>query len=120
MHRQQKPIKPEYHKVLEEKQVSNRGKVGLAFKLKWNSKLTEQAICRGIDTELFYPVHRDITPEEENMFARMCLECPVMLMCLEWGLAHKRHGIWGGTTPYRRWQERKRRGWAVVEPDTVL
>jgi Transcription factor WhiB len=120
MQAQPKRIKPEYHKVLEEKEISKGKRHGTAFKLRWNPELTEKAICQGIDTELFFPEKEVFTLEEENIFARMCVECPVMLTCLEWGLAHERSGVWGGTTPYRRQQERKRRGWVVTEPASML
>ena len=86
------------------------------FKLKWNKRLTDEAICRGLDTNLFFPDQEVFDPSEERLFANLCIECPVMLMCLEWGLAHERNGIWGGTTPFHRNQERKRRGWIVTDP----
>ena len=116
MRAQPKPFKPEHHKVISQEHKNKRSNTGTAFKLQWNRKLAEQGICRGIDTEIFFPDKEIFRPEEEQVFARMCVECPVMLTCLEWGLAHERYGIWGGTTPYRRQVERKRRGWAITEP----
>jgi len=113
---QPKQSRPEHHKILGEKPLNEGRRRGVAFKLKWNRKLTDDANCRGINTNLFFPDKELFTPEEENIFARMCVECPVMLICLEWGLAHEKRGVWGGTTPYRRHQERKRRGWVVTEP----
>jgi hypothetical protein len=113
-------MKPEFHKVQEEKDIRYKGGIRKAFKLRWNPKLTEQAICRGLDTELFYPDRNIFTPDEEKIFASMCIECPVMMMCLEWGLAHETNGIWGGTTPMRRHQERDRRGWLVTDPRTGM
>lgn len=109
---QPKPIKPQWLNILDQK--------GGAFKLEWNKEISEQAGCRGLDTELFYPDRDVFTRDEERMFARMCVECPVMLMCLEWGLAHERYGIWGGTTPVMRQRERKRRGWVVNDPNSRL
>jgi Transcription factor WhiB len=120
MQAQQRLIEPEYHKVQEVKEITVRGKLMKAFKLKWNPKLTEQAICKGIDTELFYPDKNIFTPQEEKVFASMCIECPVMMMCLEWGLAHEKAGIWGGTTPHRRAGERSQRGWVATDPRTGL
>ena len=113
---QQKQIKIEYHKVLEQKEVTNRGKRLTAFKLQWNPKLTEQAGCKGLDTEIFYPEKDIFTLEEERIMGRMCIECPVMLMCLEWGLVHERSGVWGGTTPFRRQQERRALNIQVSDP----
>lgn len=113
-------VRPEHHKIIEEKIVYKRGRTGTAFKLKWNPQLAEQAACKGLDTELFFPDQEVFTPDEEQVFVSLCIECPVMLMCLEWGLAHERSGVWGGTTPYRRLNERKRRGWVVSEPASML
>jgi hypothetical protein len=109
-------IKVEYHKVLEKREVRNRGKGLTAFKLRWNPQLTEQAGCKGLDTEVFYPEKDIFTPEEERIMGRMCIECPVMLMCLEWGIAHERSGVWGGTTPYRRQQVRRAMGIQNTDP----
>lgn len=120
MHHQPKPIRPEWHQVLEEKSIGNMKRNGTAFKLKWDNNTTEQAACKGLDTELFYPDRDVFSAEEERLFARMCSDCPVMLACLEWGLAHERWGVWGGTTPMRRVRERTRRGWVVSDPNSTL
>ena len=50
------------------------------------------------------------------MFERMCIECPAMQACLEWGLAHERYGVWGGTTPPMRHKIRQRIGWDLTDP----
>ena len=113
-------FKPEHHKVIEQKQARNRGKDIVSFKLRWNPQLTEQAACKGIDTEIFYPDKDIFTPQEERLFERMCIECPVMLMCLEWGLAHERSGIWGGTTPFRRQAVRKALNLQVTDPRGLM
>ena len=115
----QEPTKPEYHRVLEKKVFRDHGRELTAFKLRWNPELTEKAICRGIDTEIFFPDKDIFSKDEEQAFVRMCIECPVTLTCLEWACAHERSGIWGGTTPVRRNIERKRRGWAVTDPRTL-
>jgi len=118
---EQKYTRPEWHKIEFEKDVPLHGKKILkAFKLKWNFKITNQALCKGLDTELFYPDKNIFTPSEEKVFASMCVECPVMLMCLEWGLAHERFGIWGGLTPSRRAIERTKRGWVAIDPQTGM
>jgi len=109
-------IKVEYHKVLEQREVRNRGKGLTAFKLRWNPQLTEQAGCKGLDTEVFYPEKDIFTLEEERLMGRMCIECPVMLMCLAWGIAHERSGVWGGTTPYRRQQVRRAMNIQATDP----
>lgn len=105
-----------HHKVIEQREVRNRGKGLQAFKLRWNRELTENAACKGLDVELFYPDKDIFTPDEEKVFARMCVECPVMEMCLEWGLVHERSGIWGGTTPFRRQAARRALNIQVSDP----
>jgi hypothetical protein len=116
----QESIKPKYHRVVDKKVSTNRyGKEVTAFKLRWNPELTEQALCRGIDTEIFFPDKDIFSREEEQTFVRMCSDCPVMEMCLEWAVAHERSGIWGGTTPIRRTHERKMRGWLLTDPRTM-
>jgi hypothetical protein len=105
-----------HHRIMEKREVQNRGKVFTAFKLRWNPELTAGAGCKGLDVELFYPDKDIFTAEEEKLFARMCAECPVMEMCLEWGLVHERSGVWGGTTPYRRQVARKALNLQVSDP----
>jgi len=105
-----------HHRIIEEREVKNRGKVLQAFKLRWNTKLTDGAACKGLDVELFYPEKDIFTHDEEKVFARMCSDCPVMEMCLEWGLVHERSGIWGGTTPYRRQAARRAMNLQVSDP----
>jgi hypothetical protein len=105
-----------HHRVIESREVRNRGKGFQAFKLRWNPELTEGAACKGLDVELFYPDRDIFTLEEEKLFARMCSDCPVMEMCLEWGLVHERSGIWGGTTPYRRQAARRTLNLIVSDP----
>jgi len=105
-----------HHRVMEKREVRNRNKDSQVFKLQWNRELTEKAACKGLDVELFYPDRDIFTPDEEKLFARMCAECPVMEMCLEWGLVHERSGIWGGTTPFRRHAARKALDLQVSDP----
>jgi hypothetical protein len=109
-----------HHKILEQGHVRNRGKGYKALKLLWNRALTEKAACKGLDVELFYPDKDLFSPEEERVFARLCSECPVMEMCLEWGLVHERSGIWGGTTPFRRQAVRREIGIQVSDPRGLM
>jgi WhiB family redox-sensing transcriptional regulator len=105
-----------HHRVMEKREIRNRGKGLQAFKLRWNPELTEGAACKGLDVELFYPDKDIFSPEEERIFARMCAECPVMEMCLEWGLVHEKSGVWGGTTPFRRQAARRAMNLQVTDP----
>jgi WhiB family transcriptional regulator, redox-sensing transcriptional regulator len=59
----------------------------------------EQARCKGIDPEVFYPV----SDEESDEAKSICAECPVRLPCLEFALAaRERDGVWGGATEKER------------------
>ncbi len=58
-----------------------------------------QALCKGIDPEVFYPV----SDEEGDEAKSICSSCNVRLMCLEYALAaRERDGIWGGATERER------------------
>ncbi len=58
-----------------------------------------QALCKGIDPEVFYP----ISDEEADEAKSICGSCSVRLMCLEYALASReRDGIWGGATERER------------------
>ena len=58
-----------------------------------------QALCRGLDPEIFYPA----SDEEADEAKSVCSGCPVRLACLEYALAaRERDGIWGGCTERER------------------
>ncbi len=53
----------------------------------------QQAACRGIDPEVFYPDG----DEHAHGAKTICVSCPVRQPCLEWALAtRERQGVWGG------------------------
>lgn len=59
----------------------------------------DHAVCRGMDTEVFYPVSRDATAlaREVRRAKAICAGCPVRSECLSDALdRHDVHGIWGG------------------------
>jgi WhiB family redox-sensing transcriptional regulator len=59
----------------------------------------EQASCRGVDPELFFPARGSPTKEVKAF----CKDCVVREECLDYALAHnERWGIWGGTTEKER------------------
>jgi len=67
---------------------------------------TNQAACRGTDTEIFYPV----TSDEEAEALSICATCPVRAQCLDDALRNREiYGIWGGTTPEQRRRIRRER-----------
>ena len=58
-----------------------------------------QALCRGLDPEIFYPA----SDEEADEAKSVCSGCPVRVACLEYALAaRERDGIWGGCTERER------------------
>jgi hypothetical protein len=110
-------MKPKFHKILQETQVINQeGKQVTRYVLRYNFKLFEGGTCKGLDVETFYPPQDTFTYTEEKMVSKMCADCPVMMACLEWGLAHERYGIWGGTTPNRRKKLRRLMKIQMTEP----
>jgi len=119
MQAQPKHTEIKHHRVLESWVHNTRGRALKVFKLQYNPRLGEEGVCRGIDTEVFFPDKELFRPEEEAAFVRMCAECPVMEMCQEWALAHERYGVWGGLTPYRRIIIRKQRNWEIADPRLV-
>ena len=70
--------------------------------------LFENATCKSIGTEPYYPVTK--TLDSENIAAlKLCQQCPELFKCLEWALVHEDQGIWGGTTPNHRKRIRRQR-----------
>jgi len=112
-------MKPLHHHIISATNVSGNKRKGrnlIRYVLRYNSRHFEKAVCRGIDTDVFYPAKEIFSHDEERMFERMCIECPAMQACLEWGLAHERYGVWGGTTPPMRHKRRQRIGWDLTDP----
>ena len=61
----------------------------------WN----DQAACRGLDPEIFYPV----SEEEAERAKDVCGQCAVQHACLEHALgSRERDGVWGGATEKER------------------
>jgi hypothetical protein len=53
------------------------------------------AICRGMDTNLFYDKYEADTNTAKSI-DEACLTCPVSKMCYESGVENNEYGIWGG------------------------
>ena len=65
---------------------------------------TDQAACRGTDTEIFYPANSD----EEAEALSICATCPVRAQCLDYAIRNREtYGIWGGATPEQRRRMRR-------------
>jgi WhiB family transcriptional regulator, redox-sensing transcriptional regulator len=59
----------------------------------------QRAACRGLSTDIFYPVSDD----DADIAKSICAVCPVAEECLEFALAEReREGIWGGATERER------------------
>lgn len=62
-----------------------------------------QAACRTEDPELFFPVSRGAAGRREAERAKVvCRRCPVQPQCLDWALARRLEGIFGGHTEDER------------------
>ena len=53
------------------------------------------AICRGMDTNLFYDQYEADQNIAKNI-DEMCLSCPVLEMCFKVGKEMNEYGVWGG------------------------
>jgi WhiB family redox-sensing transcriptional regulator len=69
-----------------------------------NADLTEQAVCRTVGTDLFFP---DVGHEDQYADAKaVCAVCPVKDPCLQDALDGDEYGVWGGTSEAERRQMR--------------
>lgn len=74
------------------------------------------ATCSGIGIEFFFPEDKGSgTSAEERMAKRLCLACPVLKECREWGMRHELYGIWGGMSPRDRMVARRKTGYVVQQ-----
>ncbi len=65
----------------------------------------DDAACRGVDTDVFFPV----TDEEAAEAKAVCASCPVREECLEFALQTRQEdGVWGGLTETERRRLRRR------------
>jgi len=68
----------------------------------------ENAACRGIEPEIFFPV----SDEEAGPAKAICSTCEVEQLCLFFSFKNReRYGVWGGVTEKER-QDMFRRGLA--------
>lgn len=58
-------------------------------------KWFDMAICRGMDTNLFYDKYES-DPIIASSIDEACLSCPVSKDCFESGTMNNDHGVWGG------------------------
>lgn len=104
--------RPSHFNIKAVKEFANK----LFYWLEYDAKQFDGALCKGIDTEIFYPDVLVFPPSEERYFRKFCGGCPAKDACLEWGLSHEKYGVWGGTSPATRRHMRKELGIGVAEP----
>jgi hypothetical protein len=69
-------------------------------------KWTEEALCRHMDPEVFFPPKGDTGIQAKQA----CAQCPVRAECLDYAITtDEKHGIWGGLNR----AERQRAGQAL-------
>jgi WhiB family redox-sensing transcriptional regulator len=71
----------------------------------------DNAGCRGLDTELFFPAGPKGPGRRQADEAKaVCKTCPVRRQCGSWALATaQEYGIWGGMDEEERVRARRRR-----------
>jgi len=71
----------------------------------------QRAACRGLNTELFFPVGASGGALDQIELAQaVCARCPVVKDCLSWALdTGQTNGIWGGKTEEQRRALRRHR-----------
>jgi WhiB family redox-sensing transcriptional regulator len=75
-----------------------------------------QGKCKELDPSLFFPSDGIGV----QVAQRICAECPVKDMCLEYALANRvDHGVWGGASERERRRLLRQRRFARLEPSRV-
>ena len=57
-----------------------------------------QAVCRNMDTEIFF----SLAAKDISTAKNACLKCPAQQACLDYALYSEEYGVWGGKTPKER------------------
>lgn len=56
---------------------------------------TSEALCAGTDTELYFDKY-EVDQESAKEIDRMCISCPVVKECFDYGVKTESYGVWGG------------------------
>jgi hypothetical protein len=56
---------------------------------------TGEALCAGLNTELFFDKY-ELDQSVAKDIDRLCLSCPVMKECFDYGVQTESFGVWGG------------------------
>lgn len=76
----------------------------------------DQAACRGLDTNLFFPTRGEDTAAAKAV----CKRCAVKVECADWALANsEKFGIWGGTSERDRRSARRTRRHSTIDDLTT-
>jgi len=75
----------------------------------------DEAACRGIDTNLFFPENADV----DDQVLALCENCPVKDECRDYGVVYEEWGIWGGLTASQRRRVRKEFGITLSQAVTL-
>ena len=68
-------------------------------------RLTESALCRREDPELWFPKNKGRKPKKPPRAVVICHSCPIQKECLQYALDEgERYGIWGGLDEAERRQ----------------
>lgn len=60
-----------------------------------NMSWVSEALCAGVDTEFYFDSYENDI-DIANEVDRMCLGCPVIKECFEYGVSTESWGVWGG------------------------
>lgn len=72
----------------------------------------ESPSCANTDTAIFYPIKDElvIRPSLAKELRKICVTCPHIDDCAEWGIQKETHGFWGGLTAEERVSVYRKRG----------
>ncbi len=56
----------------------------------------DQAVCLGMDTDLFFDKYEDNVNGVSKKIDTLCKQCPVKKICFANGVSGKEWGVWGG------------------------
>jgi WhiB family redox-sensing transcriptional regulator len=73
--------------------------------------------CQSVGGDLWFPDDPFEAKTLNVVAAEVCQPCPSIEPCAEWGIAHEKHGVWGGLSPAQRILIRARRGIHVDTPN---
>lgn len=89
--------------------VAYRSTAYLATKLHPWEPWMDEALCKGVDPDVFFPVSAKDEADEARHAKSICAQCPVREACLDYAITYDERGIWGGTTEGQRRRIRERR-----------